>query len=239
MIAALFYAFGDLVDPKIRRILLLVFILSLAIAAALIAVVISVLSAIEVVDLGWLDTMIDALGGVAAAFLVWLLFPALALILAYAFAESVASKIEARRYPGLAPAKDQSWWRYTKAGIRFEIVTLALNLLMLPIVLIPFINVIIYPVIFYGVNGYLFGREFLEIVAPRRVSFKKTRELRRRNRVKIIVGGVLIALLFTVPVVNLIAPVLATAYMVHLYHGMQGRRPGARGNAALAELAAG
>ena len=228
MIAALFYAFGDLADAKIRRILLLVFVLSLAIAAALIAVVSGVLSAIELVDLGWLDTTIDALGGVAAAFLAWLLFPALALILAYVFAESVAAKIEARRYPGLAPAREESWWRYTKAGIRFEIVTLGLNLLLLPIVLIPFFNVI-YPVIFYGVNGYLFGREFLEIVAPRRISFEKTRELRRRNRVKIIVGGVLIALLFTVPVVNLIAPVLATAYMVHLYHGMQGRRPGSRG----------
>ena len=231
MIAALFDAFGDLADPKIRRILLLVFLLSLAIAGALIAVISGVLSAIEVVDLGWLDSTLDALGGVAAAFLAWLLFPALALMLAYAFAEAVANKIEARRYPDLAPAKDESWWRYTKAGIRFEIVTLALNLLMLPIVLIPFLN-LIYPVIFYGVNGYLFGREFLEIVAPRRISFEKTRELRRRNRVKIIVGGVLIALLFTVPVVNLIAPVLATAYMVHLYHGMQGRRPGARAAAA-------
>lgn len=228
MIAALFYAFGDLADVKIRRILLLVFVLSLAIAAALIVVVISVLSAIQVVDLGWLDTMIDTFGGVVAAFLVVLLFQALAMILAYAFAGSVAAKIEARRYPGLAPAKEESWWRYTKAGIRFEIVTLALNLLMLSIVLIPFF-IVIYPAIFYGVNGYLFGREFLEIVAPRRISFEKTRELRRRNRVKIIVGGVLIALLFTVPVVNLIAPVLATAFMVHLYHGMQSRRPGSRG----------
>jgi CysZ protein len=136
------------------------------------------------------------MGGVAAVFIAWLLFPSVALMLAYVFAESVAKKVEARHYPGLPGAREESWWRYTKAGIRFEIVTIVLNLAMLPIVLIPFIN-IIYPVIFYGVNGYLFGREFLEIVAPRRLSFEKTRALRRQHRVKIIGGGVLIAVWFT------------------------------------------
>ncbi len=225
MIGGVFKAIGDLRDKKIRRLLLWVFLISLAIAGGLIALVSGVLAAIDLVDLGWLDTTIDALGGIAAAIIAWMLFPAVALMLAYVFAEPVADAVEARHYPGLGEATPDSWWRFTKAGIRFEIVTIGLNLLMLPIALIPFIN-IIHPVFFYGINGYLFGREFLEIVAPRRISFKETRALRRRNRFKIIVAGVVITVLFTIPVVNLIAPVLATTYMVHLYHAMR-RREGA------------
>ena len=39
------------------------------------------------------------------------------------------------------------------------------------------------------------------------------------------VSGVIIALLFVVPVFNLIAPVVATAFMVHVYHGLHGLKP--------------
>ena len=79
----------------------------------------------------------------------------------------------------------------------------------------------IQPVFCYGIDGYLFGREFLEIVAPRRVSFKETRAFRRRHRIKVIVAGVVITLLFATAGANLVAPVLATAYMVHVCHGMR------------------
>jgi uncharacterized protein involved in cysteine biosynthesis len=45
-------------------------------------------------------------------------------------------------------------------------------------------------------------------------------ELRRRYRGQLFVAGVVIALLLTVPFVNLIAPVIGVAAMVHLYYSM-------------------
>jgi uncharacterized protein involved in cysteine biosynthesis len=68
----------------------------------------------------------------------------------------------------------------------------------------------------------LLGREFFEIVAPRRMDFKAVRQLRRKHRIKLFVSGVVIALLFTIPLINLIAPIVATAFMVHIFHGLDG-----------------
>jgi uncharacterized protein involved in cysteine biosynthesis len=50
------------------------------------------------------------------------------------------------------------------------------------------------------------------------------RELRRSEWRRLFVMGVIIAFLLTVPLVNFVAPVLATAAMVHGLKGLQARR---------------
>jgi uncharacterized protein involved in cysteine biosynthesis len=52
------------------------------------------------------------------------------------------------------------------------------------------------------------------------MDFAAVYKLRRKHRSKLFVSGVVIALLFTIPLVNLIAPVVATAFMVHIFHGL-------------------
>ena len=49
------------------------------------------------------------------------------------------------------------------------------------------------------------------------------RRVRRRVRGQVFMAGVLIAILLTVPFVNLVAPIIATAAMVHLLHGWRER----------------
>ncbi len=220
MISALLKAIGQLSDKRTRRILLWVILTSLAFAAGLIVIVSAILMNTTLLDIGFLDSLIDAVGGLAAAFIAWLLFPSVAVMIAYLFTDAVVAAVEARHYPNLPRAKPQSIWRYTGAAIRFETIAIILNILILPILLIPFVHVI-YPFIFYAMNGFLFGREFMEIVAPRRMDFKETRALRRRHRGKTFVAGVIIALLFSIPVINLIAPVIATAFMTHVFHGLR------------------
>src|SRR5690606_4741546 len=82
---------------------------------------------------------------------------------------------------------------------------------------IPFLS----PVLFYGLNGYLLGREYFEAVALRRLDEGRTRVLRRARGGQVFLAGVVIAVLMTVPLVNLVAPVIATAFMVHLFEGMR------------------
>ena len=93
------------------------------------------------------------------------------------------------------------------------------NLLILPLSFIAIVQVV-YPVIYLIVNGVLLGREFFKIVAPRRMDFSAVRQLRRKHRSKLFVSGAVIALLFSIPLINLIAPVLATVFMVHIFHGL-------------------
>ena len=47
--------------------------------------------------------------------------------------------------------------------------------------------------------------------------------LRRRFRGRVLVGGVLIAVLISIPVLNLLVPVVATAFMVHVHRGLLAR----------------
>jgi uncharacterized protein involved in cysteine biosynthesis len=77
--------------------------------------------------------------------------------------------------------------------------------------------------VFYGVNGYLLGREYYELVALRRLPAVPLRGRWRAERPRLVLAGAIIAFLLTVPVLNLVAPIIATAFMVHLFHG---RTPG-------------
>jgi uncharacterized protein involved in cysteine biosynthesis len=217
MIRALVLAFAQLDDPPIRRVLLYTVLITLAIAGALIGIVAGVLSAFDLSGVAWLNGLIAVLGGFAAAFIAWVLFPAIATQVIFLFLDPIADAVEARHYPQLPRAKPASIWAYTAAGIRLGIVMLVVNILILPALFFPPLHV----ALFYALNGWLMGREYIEVVAPRRMSFRETRILRRRHRLKIFVSGVVIALLFTVPVLNLIAPIIATAFMVHVFHGLK------------------
>ncbi len=223
MIRALVLSIEQLGDPRIKRVIIKVVLLTLAIAAALIVAASAALGALELVGIGFIDWAIAVLGGLAAAFIAWMLFPVIAAELVYVYLEDIADAVEARHYPGLPKVKPASFWQYTVAGIRLGLVMAFFNLAILPISFIPFAQVI-YPVLYLTINGWLLGREFWEVVAPRRMDFKASHALRRRHRFKVFVSGVVIALLFLVPVLNLIAPIVATAFMVHVHHGALGRR---------------
>jgi CysZ protein len=227
MIRALVLAFGQLGDRRIQRAILWTLVLALAVAAVLIAAASGVFALLEVTGITFIDWALAIFGGLAAAFVAWLLFPVLAAEFLYMFVDGVADAVEARHYPNLPPGRPASWWQYTKAGIRLALVMAFFNLLILPLSFVPVAQVF-YPFFYFIINGVLLGREFFEIVAPRHMDFAEVRNLRRKHRIKIFVSGLVIALLFIIPLVNLIAPIVATAFMVHVFHGMRGsgNRPG-------------
>jgi CysZ protein len=72
-------------------------------------------------------------------------------------------------------------------------------------------------VAFLGGNGYLLGREFFNAAARRYLSREAAAAARRANSGKVFLGGLLIAALGAIPLVNLLMPLFATSFMVHLY----------------------
>jgi len=100
---------------------------------------------------------------------------------------------------------------------------LVANLIALPFYLIllflPQFNLLI----FYGLNGYLLGREYFELVGQRRLSLKDTKALRRRNRLRVLLAGAVIAFLLTLPILNLFTPIVATAFMLHVFERLRNR----------------
>jgi CysZ protein len=101
-------------------------------------------------------------------------------------------------------------------------VTIVLNLLALPLyLLVPGINC----VLFLMLNGYLFGRGYFETVALRRLDAAAAEGARRRFAGRIFLGGIMITGLFAIPLVNLVAPVIATAFMIHVFEALPGGAP--------------
>jgi uncharacterized protein involved in cysteine biosynthesis len=222
MLAALLRAFAALPTPPLRRAVLL----SLALAAA--SFVLAWIGAGILLDraalFGWapLDWLASILGGVAVLVLSWLLFPAVVTLAMGFFLDGVAAAVEARDYPGLAPARRMPIREIVATTLRLMGLTVLLNLLALPVyLLVPGLNL----ALFLAMNGYLFGREYFEVVALRRLDPLAARAARRQVAGRVFAAGVVIAGLFAIPLVNLIAAVIATAFMVHLLAGMRGADP--------------
>jgi uncharacterized protein involved in cysteine biosynthesis len=222
LLKALILSIRQLFDPAIRRVLVRCVLLALATFVVLVVAVGLGLGALDPTGLAWLDGTLAVLGSLGAVVLAWLLFPIVIVVGLGLFADEVIEAVERRYYPDLPPAPGMGLAQSTWGSIRFAMVALALNLLVLPLYLLPGANVILY----LALNGYLLGREYFEQVAQRRLGWRAVGQLRRAARARLWLAGVWIAALLTVPVLNLVAPVIATCFMVHLFEGLR-RRSGA------------
>jgi CysZ protein len=218
MILALLRAIVALAQPTLRRVVGLSLLLAVLTFAALWLGIAALLYDTVLFEWRPLDWLLDLLGGVTVLLLSWLLFPSVVTLVMGLFIERVAAAIEALDYPGREPPRRQPIGEILGASLRLTGLTLVLNLLALPLYLfLPGINLLL----FLGLNGYLLGREYFEVVALRRLESAPARSLRHRFGGRVFFGGVIIAGLFALPLVNLVAPVIATAFMVHLFEALR------------------
>jgi CysZ protein len=222
MVFALLRAVTDVFAPGLRRIVGMSLVLAVA---SVVMLWIAVAIALDHIALfGWrpLNWVVDLLGALAILALSWLLFPAVATMVMGFFLDRVAGAVEAQDYPGRGPSRRTSVAETVVMTLRLMGMTILINLSALPVyVLAPGINFFV----FLGLNGYLFGREYFEVVALRRLEPMAARAVRQRFAGRVFLGGVAIAGLFAVPLVNLVAPVIATAFMVHVFEGLRRIEP--------------
>ena len=97
--------------------------------------------------------------------------------------------------------------------MRFAALALVLNLAAFFLLLVPFINAIIFVV----VNANLLGFGHFEFAALRYHKIAEVRRLRREHWREIFVAGLAIATLAAVPIANLLTPLFAAALMVRVH----------------------
>ncbi|HUF87679.1 MAG TPA: EI24 domain-containing protein [Thermohalobaculum sp.] len=144
----------------------------------------------------------------------FLMFPVAAAFIGL-FVDAVADAVEARHYPGLAAPRRTGIAEEIGAATRFMLLVLGANALAFVLYLPagPFA-----PLVFWAVNGYLLGREYFELVAARRLGPEAVGKLRRRHRFTVWAAGTLMAVPLSVPVLNLVIPVIGVATFTHLFH---------------------
>jgi CysZ protein len=214
---ALIRAFRQLAEPATRRLLWRCALLAITTFAGLIALVSTALTVLDPTGLTWLNTMLALAGSLAALLLAWLLFPAVFALTLGLFAEDVVDAIEREHYPDLPRPTGMGLGETLRTTLRFVAIAVVLNLLALPLYLIPGTNLLVY----LALNGYLLGREYFELVAGRRLPAASVAGLRRRIRVRLWLAGAIIAAMLVVPGFNLVAPVVAIAFMVHLFEALR------------------
>ena len=212
MISAFARAIGQFPDPAFRRPLLWSVALTIVVFIAIWVAVWFALTRTSLFATVWLDGVVDALGGLATIVLTLLLFPGIAGAILALFLDGVVGAVERRHYPDLPAPRQAGLGEQILMAVKFIATVVALNLLVLPLYLIPAVNL----VVFYGLNGYLLGREYFELVSPRRMDAPAARALWRSRRVRFVIAGAAFALTATIPLLNLLSPVLAAATMTHL-----------------------
>ena len=211
MLGSVSKTLNQLGDPRLRGVLIAAMIATLCLIVLLSIGVGLGIGALDATGVGWLDGTLAVVGAVGMVILAIVFFPGMVQVISGLFADRVAEAVEARHYPGLGPARAQPLTEIVGDSLRFAALSIGLNLLALPLYLVPGVNLLL----FYGLNGYLLGREYAEMVAVRRMGRAEAKLFRKQNQGSLFLAGVAIAVLTTIPLVNLATPVLATAFSLH------------------------
>ena len=207
---------GQLADRRTRKVLWRSAALTAVLLAVLLVAAGMALDRLIVLENELIDGFLAVAGGLAVFVLAMLLFPGLVRVVSAVFLDEVAAATEARHYPDLPPPLGQGAAAAAIAAVRFASIAIVLNLICAPLYLLLLLLPPLGLLLFYAVNGYLLGREYFELVAERRLQPDQAAALRQAHRVRLLVYGAGIAFALTVPIVNLLVPVLATAFMVHV-----------------------
>lgn len=216
MIRAFELAVRQLSDPKLRGVIWQSLLLSLVLQIAIGALAWWALQSFATFRWHWVNELVRWLGGGAVVALALLLFPASFGIVVSVFTEKIADIVESEYYPALGPAHGVPIWTGIWTGMVFLVAVIVLNLVMLPLYLLALFVAGLGAVLFYGLNGWLTGRVYYETVALRRLSASDVKAWRGANVGTLWLTGMVIVFLGTIPVLNLIVPVLGTAAMVHV-----------------------
>jgi CysZ protein len=168
---------------------------------------------------GWIETTIEWLGGLALVVGSIFLIPPATSLIAGLYLDDIAAEVEKTVYPSDPPGQPLATLPAMGLALKFFFVVLAVNILALFLLLIPGINVIA----FYLGNGYLLGREYFELAAMRHLPIEDAKRLRKANVGYVSLCGLIIAGIASVPVLNLITPLFATAFMVRIYKQLAAR----------------
>jgi CysZ protein len=161
----------------------------------------------------WLDTTVNVMAGLLSGVGGWFMLPVLIVLIGGVFQEKIIHRVEQRSYPHSRRKTEPKLWPDVVHDLLFTLRALLLNLLILPTYLLG-----IGPLLSIMLNSYLLGREFFESAAGYHLGKPAAHQLGKKHSTTVHSGGLIITCLSLIPVINLIAPVFATIWMVHVYH---------------------
>lgn len=166
-------------------------------------------------EVTWLATALStaAIGSIMAAS-VFLMTPIAAFIIGFLL-DDVAEAVESKHYHHLPQVESMPLAEALKSGLSFAFVFIGMNIVAF------FLAFIFTPLIFPVVNGYLLSREYMQLVAQRRMPVQEAEAFRRAHRGTTWFAGICMAVPLSIPIVNLVIPIFGAATFTHLFHRLK------------------
>ncbi len=229
ILQAFLLALGQLGDRRFRRVfwlgIILTFVLLVGAYAGfvwLIHATVGTSATLPILgEVRWLDDLLSLSSFVFMMVLSVFLMVPVASAITSMFLDEVAQAVEDRHYPDLPPVPGVPFVQGLIDTLNFLGVLIFANIAALVLyALFPPASVFI----FWAMNGFLLGREYFTLAAMRRVGRAEAKILRARHRMTIWIAGTLMAVPLSVPLLNLLIPILGAATFTHLFHMLERRR---------------
>ncbi len=212
MIDDAFAALGQIFTPPFRA----VFWKSLGLTVLLLAglgIALGKLIVLYVVlPYGWLATLIHVVAGAGLLILTAYFVPFVSFVVAGFFFDEMADHVEEAIAGPDRRGRAMAFGPAIIIGLKLAALTLVVNAVALVLLLVPGVNA----VAFFLANAYLFGRGYFELAALRYCGPEEVRWLRRRHQIKIFLAGCVVAALAMVPIVYVLTPLFASAFLVRV-----------------------
>lgn len=218
-------ALSQMGDRRFRRVLGLGIALTIALLIAAYAGLLTLLHIFVgdsanlplIGEVTWLDDLLSWSSLLLMLVLSVVLMVPVASAITSMFLEDVAQAVEDRHHPDLPPVPRLPFTDALRDTLAFLGVLIVANLLAL-ILYVLFSPFALF--IFWGLNGFLLGREYFQLAAMRRIGRAGAKALRKKNWLTIWIAGTLMAMPLSLPLVNLVIPIIGAATFTHLFHGL-------------------
>src|SRR5271155_4531257 len=168
--------------------------------------------------IAWLISVAASLGIIAGSVF---LMPAVIAVVGSFFADRIGEEVEREHYPADPPGKALPLGLAMWEGLKTALLAVVIYLCATPLLLFAGFGA----VIFFLATAYILGREYFELAAMRFRPPAEAKALRKANAGTVYLGGLLIAALVSIPIVNLATPLFAMALMVHVHKRLSGQKP--------------
>ena len=223
ILSSFFAALGQMGDPRFRQVLIKGVGLTIALLIITTTSFVLLISYITgesaffqfLGSVRWISDLISWGSFFLISFLSIFLMVPVASAITSLFLDEVAQAVEDKHYPHILQVRSVPFGEALRDTVSFLGVLVGANFLALFLyVLLPFAA----PLIFWVLNGFLLGHEYFTLAAMRLVGRSQVKAMRKQHRGTIWVAGILMAMPLSIPLLNLIIPILGAATFTHLYH---------------------
>ena len=216
-----FTSIKNIFDPKIFKWVLWTITLTIISIGILSYSIFEISKSLITIDIPFIGGYIDNLLIYSVILItIWgstILFVPLSTMMFSIFQENIIKEIEKKYYPEINQEIKTKYATFLFAGIKLLGWTILINIFLLPFALF-FGGAFWWLPLTIIINGWILSKEYLEAIGLRRENKFLLKETKNKLFWPCWIFGIISAILFLIPVINLFVPALLTLLMLHIFN---------------------